>query len=414
MSQTNPYPLPITGVDVLSNETALTKGAVRSAVNVDIGRAGRFNRRAGYTRQVASPGMHSLFYAPQKGWTVLAQNAELLRLDPNTFATTSLYSLRSADKLSYCEYNGNLYFTSRTTAGWVPSDSSSARALGVPVPAAPTLSPAAGGLTPGKYGVVITKVDARGEEGGATEVQVIDLPTGGGIRLSNLPLDLGSNIYVYITGPDGDQLRFAAAVPAVFPVYVVAEVADGGECDTQFLIPLPSGDFICWHNGRLFTAKNGALRFSEALRPHLHNPAHGIIPFSGHIAFIESVGDGLYVGDSRGVWFLSGNDPTKFESRLVSSCRAVSRSSIMVPPEHFPPKQVTALTPVALWLSTSGYVVGMPGGATIELHPNRVKVPGGLAGRSAFLFREGRKQVVTPVNSSSTATFGTAVDSVIS
>jgi len=34
-------------------------------------------------------------------------------------------------------------------------------------------------------------------------------------------------------------------------------------------------------------------------------------------------------------------------------------------------------------------------------------------GRTAFLFRKGMKQVVTPVNSTSTVAFGTAVDSVI-
>lgn len=413
MSQTKPYPLPITGVDTLSSETALVKGAVRSAVNVDIGRAGRFKRRAGYTRRVAHPGMHSLFYAAQKGWTLVARDSALYQLDISTYSLTPLAALSSPDKLEYTEYNGNLYFSNKTTIGWVPSDSTMARPVGVPVPTTPTLSAAAGGLTPGKYGVAITFVDDRGEEGGATELQVIDLPDGGGIRLANLPQRLGWTIFVYITSADGDVLRWAAELPAVFPTYVVAETAQGGELDTQFLVPLPPGDIVRWHNGRLFTAKNGALRFSEALRPHLHNPAHNVIPFSGHIAFVESVSDGLYVGDSRGVWFLSGTDPTKFEQRRVSTCRAVARSSIMVPPEHFPPKQVPAEAPVAVWLSTSGYVVGMSGGTTVELQPDRLKVPSGLTGRSAFLLREGRKQVVTPVNSTSTATFGTAVDSVI-
>lgn len=414
MSQTKPYPLPIAGVDTLSSETALGNGTVRSAVNVDIGRAGRFKRRAGYTRRVARTGMHSLFYAVQKGWTLVAQDAGLFRLDIDTYAMTPLATLNSPDKLEYTEYNGNLYFANKTTLGWVPSDSTVARPVGVPVPTTPTLSVAAGGLTPGKYGVAITFVDDRGEESGATELQVINLPDGGGIRLANLPQKLGWRIFVYITSADGDVLRWAAEFPAVFPSYVVAEIAQGGVLDTRFLVSLPPGDFVRWHNGRLFTAKNGALRFSEALRPHLHNPAHGVIPFSGHIAFVESVGDGLYVGDSRGVWFLSGTDPTKFELRRVSTCRAVAYSSIMVPPEHFPPKQVPAEVPVAVWLSTSGYVVGMPGGTTVELQPDRLKVPSGLTGRSAFLLREGRKQVITPVNSTSTATFGTAVDSVIS
>jgi hypothetical protein len=414
MSKSVPFPLPVLGVDMLSQETSLVRGTVRSAVNVDINRTGGFGRRDGYTLRAAGAGMHSLFYAPQRGWTFVAQGTQLRRVDPATFVMTDLMALNSADRLEYTEYNGNVYFSNRSTAGWVPSNETIARPLGVPTPSAPTLAAGPGSLLPGKYGVVITQTNDRGEESGASEVQVIDLPNGGGIRLSNLPIQIGWAVYAYITSADGDILRFAAELPAIFPDYLVSGEALGGILSTQFLVPLPAGDTIRWHNGRLFTAKNGALRFSEAMRPHLHNPAHGVIPFSGHISFVESVGDGLFVGDSRGVWYLSGTDPTKFEARLVSTCRAVARSSIKIPPEHLPPKQVQAEAPVAMWLSTSGYVVGMPGGATVELHPDRVKVPPGLTGRSVFLLRGGRKQVITPVNSTSTATFGTAVDSTIS
>jgi hypothetical protein len=315
--------------------------------------------------------------------------------------------------LEYTEYNGNLYFSNRTSLGWVPSDSTTARPVGSDVPDAPTLSAADGGLTPGKYAVVITTINDRGEESGASAVRYLELPTGGGIRLSGLPQESGGKVYAYITSADGDVLRFAAEFPAVFPAYVVADIAAGGICDTQFLVPMPPGEFVRWHNGRLYTAMDGVLRFSEPRRPHLHNPAHGVIPFSGRIVLLEAVVDGIYVGDSRGVWFLAGGDPTKFVLRRVSAHRAVTRSGIMVPPEHFPPKQVASEFPVAAWLSTSGYVVGLPGGTTIELQPDRVKVPTGMSGRSAFLFRKGRKQLVTTVNSTSTGTFGTAVDSII-
>lgn len=414
MSKTKNFPLPILGVDMLSAETALPKGAVRSAVNVDLDRAGRFSRREGQTQRDNTPGLHSLFYAPQKGWTLVAKDAELFKLDTSTYVRTSLATLRSPHPVDYTEYNGNLYYANRTTLGWVPSDSALARTVGVPVPPAPTLSIGDGGLTPGTYGLVITLVDDRGEEGGASELQVIELPNGGGIRMTNLPQIYGWTIFVYLTSPDGDILRLGAELPAVFPTYVVAETAQGGVCDTQHLIPMPGGDIVRWHNGRLITAKNGVLTISEPLRPHLHNPAHGVIPFSGHIAFVESVSDGIYVGDSRGVWFLAGRDAVKFEQRRVSSCRAVARSSVMVPPEHFPEKLVPVPEPVALWLSTSGYVVGMSGGATVELQPDRIKVAPGLSGRSVFLLRDGRKQIITPVNSTSTASFGTAVDSVIS
>ena len=413
MSATRPYPLPITGIDSLSNETALMKGAVREAVNVDIGRAGRFKRRVGQTLRLSGSDYHSIWGAQQRGTMLVCKGNQLLRLNDD-LSTTPLAPLVTPDPLAYTEYNGNVYWTNKTTIGWLPSDSDEARPVGVPPPeVSPTLSAGNGALLPGKYAVVLTYLDDRREEGGATPVQIIDLPSGGGITLTGLPIRADWAFRIYITDPNGEIFHRAEEVPAVFPSYTITQTAQGGDCDTQFLTPMPPGEFITWLAGRLYTAKNGTLYFSEAMRPHLNNPAHGFVQFSGLISFVEAVTDGLYVGDSRGVWFMKGTDPTKFEQVMVSTCRAVRRSSIKIPPEHLPEKEVPATNPVALWLSTSGYVVGMDGGATVELQPERVKVPAGLVGRTTFLFRKGMKQVVTPVNSTSTVAFGTAVDSVI-
>ena len=413
MSANRPYPLPIMGVDVLSDETALVKGAVRSAVNVDIRRAGGFSRRVGQTLRLSGNDYHSIWGAQQRGTMLVAKGSELLRLNED-LSTSPLATLNSADPLAYTEYNGNVYWTSKSTIGWLPADAATARPVGVPVPeAVPALSATNGGLLPGKYGVVLTHLDERREEGGATEVQFIDLPEGGGILLSGLPQRMGWAFRIYITDPNGEVFHRAEEVPAVFPSYTIAQTATGGDCDTQFLTPMPAGEFITWLGGRLYTAKLGTLYFSEALRPHLHNRAHNAIPFSGFISFVEAVTDGLYVGDSRGVWFLSGTDPTKFVLKLVSPHRAVRRSGTKVGPGFFPEKKVPSTNPVALWLGVTGYVVGMDGGATVELQPERVKVPTGLVGRTTILGRRGMKQAVTPVNSTSTVAFGTAVDSVI-
>jgi hypothetical protein len=138
-----------------------------------------------------------------------------------------------------------------------------------------------------------------------------------------------------------------------------------------------------------------------------------MIPFSGFISFVESVGTGVYVGDSRGVWYLDGEDPTQFKLVWVSAHRAASRSSAVVPPDIFNEDLVPAKTPVAVWLSAVGYVVGQPGGQVVELQPNRIVAPTAVIGRTTYLLRNGRKQLVTPVNSTSTAVIGSAVDSVI-
>lgn len=407
------FPLPALGMDLLSGETALPPGSVRDAVNVDIDRSGHVTRRAGSTLRLAGADFHSLWQAPQKGWTLIAQAAKLYRLDPDSYALTELYTLATPHPLSFAEYNGNLYFSSRSTLGWIPSDSTQARPVGVPLPVTPTLSGADGGLSPGRYGVVISLVDERGEEGPATDLATLHLPQGGGLRLTNLPVQLGWSVNIYITPTDGDQLYNAASVPAVFSTYVVGEPPQGGRPLTIGLTPLPAGDQLCWHNGRLYTASQGTVRYSEALRPHLHDPAYGVIPFSGHIAFIESVGTGLYVGDSRGVWFLNGEDPTKFNQKLVSTARAVTHSALRIAPDYFPDKLVQGRDPVAIWLSTEGYLVGQSDGTVVKLQGDRIRLPGGLSGRSVLLQRDGRKQVLTPVTPAPPVTLEVATNSVI-
>ena len=416
MSKTVKNPLPALGVDLLSNETALISGTVREAVNVDIGRAGVYKRRAGQTLRVSGNDFHSIWLSQQRNIIFVGKGNKINQFDPTDHSLVELGTLNSGDPVSYTEYNGNVYWTNKSTLQWLPADAVSIRAVGVPVPEYnPSLVPATGNLLPGKYGVRITYIDDRGEEGGATDLQIIDLPGGGGIALNGLPTMHPSwQIRVYTTEPNSSRLRITATFPAVFPMYTISTSADGSDCDTIGMKPMPSGEFITWLAGRLYIARGNTLYFSEAGRPHLHTPAHNYIQFSGLITFIESVSDGIYVGDSRGVWFLSGNDPVKFEQILVNINRAIRRSGVKIPAGNLPEKKVPSPNPVAVWLSTVGYVAGMDGGVTVELQPERVKVPAGLIGRTVYLFRDGIKQVITPVNSTSTVAFGTAVDSVIS
>ena len=402
-------PLPARGVDVLSKETALPKGAVRAAKNVDISRDGSFDRRQGYTLRLAAGGMHSLFSAVQKGWLLGMQGNVLNRVDPDTYALTQLYTMASTAPVEYVEYNGNIYFSSVDSIGWIPSDSSAARALGVPAPNVPTLSAGNGTLAPGEYAVVVTMTDDRGEQGAATEVRTINLLNGGGITLSGLPTS-GTEVNIFITTADGDVLRRAAVIPAVFASYTVTNDATGPICTTQFMEPMPPGRFVRWHNGRLYTARGGEMHFSEPFYPGLCSSAHGAKPLSGFASMLEAVVGGIFVGDSRGVWFLDGGDPSDAKLRLASPVRAVPGTSITVPPGFLGGEDFRDGAH-ALWLSTAGYMIGTPAGSVVEPQADKMRVPLGLQGRSALLQRDGRKQVVTPVNSAATTAFGAVVDS---
>lgn len=409
------FPSALLGVDMLSEETALKEGTVREAVNLDIDREGKFQRRKGYTLRIADSGLHSLYYAKQRGQTYVVQNAALCIVD--TAASTlsaPIFNFATDHRVAYREFNGNVYFTNRSSMGWLPSDSTTARSGGVATPAAqPALSIGNGALLPGKYAVALTHVDERGEESGATSASIVDLPDGGGITLAGLQSIAGIATRVYITDADGDILRLAAQIPSAFTVYNIANKATGKICDTRYMEPTKPGDYIAWHNGRLVTALFDKVYFSEALRPHLYQPRHNYLQFSGWISFIESVVEGMYVGDSRGVWYVSGRDLSKAEIRYVSAARAVKQSSILLPPDYFPEKDVRSPSDVAVWLTEDGYYVGIPGGEVVRLQSDRIKLASGLTGRSCFRLEEGRKQIVTLVDADTTSVANTATDSPI-
>lgn len=400
--------LPALGVDLLSEETGLAERTVRRAENVDIHRNGVIRRRGGYAIHAAGDGFQALFASPHG---LLAQRwGNVYRLDTEALLPVKLCETGALDAVDFTTHNGHTYFGNAASLWWIPGNEAVPRPVGVPLPAAlPGIEAhAAGTLPAGRYVVAVSRLDDRGEESSTKVLGQVDMPTGGGIRLYGMTPDLDAMLRVYLTPPDGEALYLAESFSAAFSEYVVTRQPDGAIRSTQHLAPLPGCDFIRGHAGRLYVARDDTVFFSEPLRPHLHDPRHNFIKFSGPIRFLEPVAGGLYVGDERGVWFLDGNQPEQI--RPVSSVRAVRRSSLRISGAHFNREVTQSDQDCAVWLSEEGYMLGRAAGDVVSLHPERVRVEPGLEGRSRLVVRNGIKQVVTLVSASQTAAYGVALD----
>ena len=410
--QTVQFPLPKAGIDQLSNETSLKKGAWRTAENVDIDRSGQVGVRQGYTKVVNNTDMHSVQFAYQRSWLLACIGPTLGRVSTTDNSVTSLIDTGSNSSVSITEYNGNLYAVNQGGLFWSPANETSMYRCGSLAPTPPTVEAVStGGLVAGKYIVAISTVDARGEESPLTTYQYVELTTDGGIQLTGLPLVSGGHVYIYVTPTNGDVLYLYATPPATFSSHLISGTPNGTTASTEFLTPFAGGEFVRWHNGRLYVASGDTLYYSDAFRPHLTRLDHNFVQFSGTISFVEAVQGGIYVGDDRGVWFLDGGDPTKFVLKRTSGCLAVRGSSAIVPSEHFDPKVVQTNLPVAVWLSTSGYAVGTASGEVIELNYDTIRVSPGLVGSTAFSIRQGRKQLTT-LTSARVNAVGLAEDSI--
>ena len=198
-------------------------------------------------------------------------------------------------------------------------------------------------------------------------------------------------------------------MPAGLLSYQITSPAAGDWLTSGGLEPLPKGQIIRGHGGRLYVAKGDMLCFSEPLRPHLWNPGYGFVKFAGRITLIEPTREGLYVGDERGVWYMSGMDIDKAEPRLASRVPAMERTSLQIAADRFNPQVVQYRGSVPMWLTEEGYKIGGTEGQVIDLNSDRVKVAPSV-GKSAEVVRGGVRQVLTLVKSG-LSPVGTARDS---
>ena len=395
MSRTIKHPLPVNGVDMRSQETALLKGTVREAFNVTIDREGVVSRRSGFENRVAGLTLHSLFYWEAGKTVFVADGHQLCVMDEDTFALTPVFNLGTHQPVRYTEFNSHVYFTNGQVIGSWLKGRASPSPVGVPIPRSPTLSVGAGALPPGRYAVSCSLTDAFGEEGGATPPEIIHLPNGGGIHLAQLPVGTGYTYNVYLTAPDGDVLRLAESFPIVFPSYLVGTLANGAVSATQGLRPMVAGEYITWHGGRLFTAKGDTVYFSQPMSPHLTDRAHNYIQCVGTIRFIASVGLFLIVADDQGVWAFEGVDPEQFKRSHVTEQLAVAGSSTIAEASAFDSQVVRTTKRVAVWLSQDGHRVFTNEGECIALNADRVQITDVPFAFSKPLITNGIKQIVS-------------------
>jgi len=411
---------PALGIDQLSDETSLItvdnqwQTALRQATNVDIDNDGNINRRKGYEVKLAGTGYHSL-YETQRGWLMLCYKQSIGIYDSVNNQLAALADMNEAYLTSYAELNGNIYFVNPGSRGMIFSDETVVRDIGVPLPASvPTFAAVASGSLPaGKYGVTYSIVNNRGEESPLGEIVEVELTEQGSIQGTLFTVVSGCKYRVYMTTADGEELYQAVEFDADVTSYLITDHEEGRQPDTQYLSQLPYGYIIRAHGSRLYVATNNFVFFSEPFLPHLTNEANDFLPTNGFTTMVQPVNEGLFIGDQDGVRFYKGDDPSSFVVSNVSTEIPIFGTSISLPGEHLS-GDMGKSDIAAVWLAPSGYHVGMPSGEVVRLHSRQVSLPQYVQGCTAFSIKDGRKQLITPVNSNVLADASVALDSTIS
>lgn len=413
MPETKKFPR-ILGVNQMADETSLDDKErdamfVRKAVNVDIDADGNVSRRAGANLELSGSGYHSL-YSSNRGWLMMCKNHQLGVYSEGAF--TPLVNMNGSNLTSYAELNRNLYAMNSTFSCKFTPGSLEYKPIGVPLKTSiwkPEFTATAGGLPEGTYGVTYTVVDPDGEESGTGPVTTLELPSGGGIQGGIFEIASGYKYRIYLTRANGELLYRAAEFDANTNYYTVSTVEEGPECETHGLDQPPNGYILRAHGSRLLIGATGYVYFTEAFRPHLHDP-RSFVPISGFCNMVESVDSGVFISDDHGVRFYAGDDPTAWEVKDASAEKAIFGTSLKASGADFG-EQFARYDAVAVWLTSTGYQIGLPTGEVVRLNAGQVRTPAYTQGCSAMVISGGRKQIVSPVNSNELAGASVSLDS---
>lgn len=384
------------GMDTVTAEDRLTLDELRDAVNVDISKEGRINRRAGrrniltgeLIRGLWSPDGVRIFYAALNKLRMLYTSTET---DTELFMGVSL-----SGTPSFVELNGDIFWTDGVINRVIRPDLSvTPWGVGAPLAQVVATGMAGGALEAGDYLVSATCYTNTGEESGSLPIQSVTVPANGKIQLAGLlaPNDsriVGYRLYLGTVG--GKVLYHAADVARASMIGELTTVqAQAAELRTHELVPMAPAMRLVYYRGRIFGLSGRVLTWTEPLRYGLTNPAtnYYVLPEAGTI--LAAYDEGLFVVTESKTYRLGGRNPDSFELLELLDYGAPVGNVENAPGTAF---GLESEAKVSVWMSRKGLVMGTNSGLVLNLTQKRVAMTPCLSASVAYREEDGRRQVV--------------------
>jgi len=130
------------------------------------------------------------------------------------------------------------------------------------------------------------------------------------------------------------------------------------------------------HGARLYLASGNAVWFTDALSYYTIDRKQNFYLFESDIRMIRSVGTGLFVSDSKNIWWIEGLSPKKSQRRKVGDSPAVMYSDTSLKASLIK-SEMQGLA--AVWTG-DGIHFGLPDGSVVNVVQGRYEVPGAVYG----------------------------------
>jgi hypothetical protein len=380
------------GICNSARDYALPKGAALDALNVDFNDEGHASSRIGYSQTVAIDNGHSL--RTIGGKTLIGIGTTLGVITAmDSLTVTTLRTGMDLAPVSYAERGGEVWWSNGVQSGRCNADNSD-HPWAVPAPAnIPTVFAGVGTLPPGTYRIAITHTSADGEESHASDIYSYDLASTGSIVVT-LPAATASadDFHVYCTVADGKVLQLYSIVSTATGSVTITAAPTGNELGRRaFLRPLPAGDAICFHGGRLLSLSGEFLYYSDPYDYGLYDPATGVITMGATGSILASVESGVFVAADR-TWFYAGAD-IAIADPVEKLAFGAAAGTVFDHP--------TTTSPAVGWYSEEGIVIGAADGSvTLPQRDKGFIAPVATSGVAWVRQRDGMAHVVISLDGS--------------
>ena len=170
------------------------------------------------------------------------------------------------------------------------------------------------------------------------------------------------------------------------------------ETTELFRIKLPAGQCMESFRGRIYVGAGKVLWFSDAYRYFRLDARRNFKQFPDEIDLISATIDGLYVVSGGITYFLTGDNPHKFELRPVAGYGAYRNTRNIMPGAKIGKGEYQGDVPV--WTGVEGVCCGFPSGKLVNLTIENYKMPGGVSSASLVNTNsngEGYAQYITTI-----------------
>ncbi len=383
-----------------ARDYVLPKSAALDILNLDVTDEGNLVSRQGYSQTVAVDNGHSL---SNQGDKVLFANGSELGVI-TALAPLAMTTLRTGLQIlpiSYAELGERVWWSNGTDSGRCnENNTDSPWALPTPDPLTSVFA-GVGTLPVGEYRLALTYSMADGEMSAGSEIYSFTQVSDGSIELI-LPSAPAGVEYtnVFCTVADGDVLHRAVTVTAATGTVSITAMPEGMELgERAFCAPMPAGEILAVHGGRLLSATGRFLFYSNPFDFGQYCPAKNYLHFPAGVSIVAPCEGGVFIVADKTYWY-DGADIATAGRRTVLNSSGVKGTKFDLPIQRS-----------VGWFSNDGFVIGAPDGSVSTPQVTKgFKAPVAISGNTQVRQTNGMTHLVCSLDDTSAYNKEVSVD----